>query len=484
MSTRKTVLLLVVVLFAVPAWSKVFVRWTQPVPPPAKRLGVHELAIPWTADALSLSQGAARQGYRVYAEVAIGDASSAAKAAAKVGFAGIIVNSGDSQPDQIDQALRKLRSAYPRLLFLILNPNGKQPQMRGTLIVKRNGVLEATSPTAQPWLDTNLALVRLERAFRPAQTPLYSFAWELTDTSQQQQHGPDAQDYALAVAEAGAFDADLVLSLHESLENGMAQNNPSAWAVWDEVKPYLRFFAQHAERHLDPEANVGVVTDDDAASYEPINLLARHNIAVRVLRPADLSPRGLEGVDVVVVFSSLDKLKAETVTDFAKKGGVAVLVGSHGSLARQSDSGQSAQAVRLSEQSVSYAVGKGHVIELSEPVTDPESFAQDIRRLIDHHKIRISLWNALTTVAVLYRPTGAPDRIVELLNYAEEPLQVQVQVKGSFRSIRFESPEQGCCESLKPTVRDGFTEFVVPSLNLAGRVYLQPESAAPQSSRR
>src|SRR5437588_293871 len=393
MSTRKTVLLLVVVLFAVPAWSKVFVRWTQPVPPPAKRLGVHELAIPWTADALSLSQGAARQGYRVYAEVAIGDASSAAKAAAKVGFAGIIVNSGDSQPDQIDQALRKLRSADPRLLFLIL-------------------------------------------------------------------------------------------SLHESLENGMAQNNPSAWAVWDEVKPYLRFFAQHAERHLDPEANVGVVTDDDAASYEPINLLARHNIAVRVLRPADLSPRGLEGVDVVVVFSSLDKLKAETVTDFAKKGGVAVLVGSHGSLARQSDSGQSAQAVRLSEQSVSYAVGKGHVIELSEPVTDPASFAQDIRRLIDHHKIRISLWNALTTVAVLYRPTGAPDRIVELLNYAEEPLQVQVQVKGSFRSIRFESPEQGCCESLKPTLRDGFTEFVVPSLNLAGRVYLQPESAAPQSSRR
>jgi len=274
------------------------------------------------------------------------------------------------------------------------------------------------------------------------------------------------------------------LSLHESLENGMAQNNPGAWAVWDQVKSYLRFFPQHPERRLDPEANVGVVTDDDAASYEPINLLARHNIALRVLRPADLSPRGLEGVDVVVVFSALEKLKAETVTDFAKKGGVAVLVGSHRSLARQSDSGQSAQPVRLSEQSVSYAVGKGHVIELSEPVTDPESFAQDIRRLIDHHKIRISLWNALTTVAVLYRPTGTPRRIVELLNYAEEPLQVQVQVKGSFRSIRFESPEQGCCESLKPTARDGFTEFVVPSLNVAGRVYLQPESAAPQSSRR
>src|SRR5881227_3023898 len=250
MSTRKRVLPLFVVLFAVPVWSKVFVRWTQPLLPPAERLGVHELAIPWNAVALPSFRGAARQGYRAYAEVAIGEASSAAKTATKFGFAGIIVNPGDSRPDQIEQSLRKLRSAYPKLIFLVVNPNGKQPQVRGTLIVKRNGVLEATSPTAQPWLDTNLALVRLEQAFRPAQVPLYSFAWDLTDALQQQ-HGPDAPDYALAVAEAGAFDADLVLSLHERLETGLAQNNPSAWAVWDQVKSYLRFFAQHADRRLD-----------------------------------------------------------------------------------------------------------------------------------------------------------------------------------------------------------------------------------------
>src|SRR5437667_12291442 len=109
MSTRKTVLLLVVVLFAVPAWSKVFVRWTQPVPPPVKRLGVHELAIPWNAPALSSFRGAARQGYRAYAEVALGEASSAAKTAPKVALAGIILNPGESQPDQIGQPLRKLQ---------------------------------------------------------------------------------------------------------------------------------------------------------------------------------------------------------------------------------------------------------------------------------------------------------------------------------------------------------------------------------------
>src|SRR5438477_854321 len=478
MPMSKTAIPVFVVLFAVPVWSKVFVRWTQPVPPPAKRLGVNEIVIPWNAAAPSSVQSAAERGYRAYAEVAMSEASSVAKAAARSGLAGIIVNPGDAHPDQIDQSLRKLRSAYPKLIFLVVNPNGKQPQVRGTLIVKRNGVLEATSPTAQPWLDTNLALVRLEQAFRPAQVPLYSFAWDLTDALQQQ-HGPDAPDYALAVAEAGAFDADLVLSLHERLETGLAQNNPSAWALWDQVKPYLRFFSQHPKRHLGSEASVAVVAEDNTASYEPINLLARHNIGLRVVRPADLSPRSLEAVDVVVVFSAFDKQKAEILTDFAKKGGVTVLVDSHGSYPWQL-----ARPIRLSEQSVSYAVGKGRIIEISEPIADPEMFAQDIRRLIDNHKMRISLWNALTTVAVLYRPAGARGRIVELLNYAQEPLQVQVQVKGSYRSIRFETPEHGCCDSLKPVAHDGFTEFVVPWLNIAGRVYLEPEPAVPQSSRR
>src|SRR5437867_13147180 len=58
MSTRKRVLPLFVVLFAVPVWSKVFLRWTQPLLPPAERLGVHELAIPWNAVALPSFRGA------------------------------------------------------------------------------------------------------------------------------------------------------------------------------------------------------------------------------------------------------------------------------------------------------------------------------------------------------------------------------------------------------------------------------------------
>ena len=122
-------------------------------------------------------------------------------------------------------------------------------------------------------------------------------------------------------------------------------------------------------------------------------------------------------------------------------------------------------------------MGKGRVIELSEPVSDPETFAQDVRRLIDNQKMEISLWNALTTVAVLHRSADQDVGTIELLNYAEERLRVQVRVKGFRSTIRYETPEHGCCESLKPTQHDGFTEFVVPSLHVAGRVHLGSEHA-------
>jgi hypothetical protein len=131
----------------------------------------------------------------------------------------------------------------------------------------------------------------------------------------------------------------------------------------------------------------------------------------------------------------------------------------------------------LNEHAVSYAVGKGKVLELSEPVTDPETFAQDIRRLLGKENVLMSLWNGLTTIAVPYREHGGTVKVLEFVNYAEEPLRVQVQVKGSFASIRYETPEHKCCESLVPLKHNGFTEFVIPELRIAGRVHLEANQA-------
>jgi hypothetical protein len=476
MWNRKAILILYLALFAEPVWGRVLLRWSEPALPSAKVLGVRDLVVPW-GTSQNLIESAREQGYHVYAEVILQQASAAAAQSSKTGISGIVLKVGDSNDHLAREALTPLQIAYPRLAFLILGPAGKQPQMRGSTVIKQDGVFEVSSPTAQPWIDSNTALVAFDRALRPAQIPLFDFAWELSDAVERQR-GPSADDYLLAVAEAGALHADLIMDVHPSLQKALAQGNSDGGTAWTQVKRYLEFYSQEGKRSGVTLANVGVVTDNFEASYEAMNLLARRNIPFRVLTPGDLMSQGLKGLDLIVVFAKPDEKAAREVTGFVAAGGTAVLVNLHGSFPWQSG-----EASRTGEHSVSYTLGGGKAIELSEDVDDPETFAQDVRRLLSNEKSLISLWNALTTLAVPYQHEGRPDVTLELINYAEDPLQVQVRIKGSFTVVRYENPEHGCCEYLKPTRDAGFTEFVIPWLKIGGRVHLSPAGTVPAAAR-
>jgi len=351
---------------------------------------------------------------------------------------------------------------------LVLNTDGKQPQMRGSLVIKRGSVLEVSSPTAQPWIDTNLALVKIERTSHQGQVPVYTFSWGGLSDSGQQQSALAAADYALAVAEAGAFHADLVLDLNEHLQKALSEHDPSAWTLWNQVRSHATFYSDASEQRLEAAANVAVVVDDVDPTDEVMNLLARHNIPFKVVLAADLKSADSESFDVVVVFAKPDAGACARIADLATRGETVVVVDAHGSYPWQND-----HASRLNEHAVSYTVGNGKVLELSEPVTDPETFAQDIRRLLGKENVLMNLWNGLTTIAVPYREHGGPMKVLEFVNYAGEPLRLQVQVKGSFASVRYQTPEHKCCESLVPVKHNGFTEFVIPDLRIAGRVLLE-----------
>jgi hypothetical protein len=450
-------------LVTAPVWGEVLLRWTQPAIPPVARMGIRDVVVPWNAEATIKSVH--RRGYRVYAEVPVSAAARMAAKALRTELAGIILSPGDSNPGQVDEARHALDNAYPGIPVLALNSQGRQPQMKGQLVIKKDGVLQVTSPTAQPWIDSNLALIRLDQALRAKPSPLYEFEWDQSDSLKQQQ-GPDTADYLLAVAEAGAFHASLILHLHPKLQAELLKNKQAAWAELRQVRRYLEF-SSRAAKVAEAEANVGVLTDNDQNSYEAVNLLARHNIAFDILKPSALKPDRLEAFDLLVVFVEPDEGTTARIADFASRGGIAILVDSH-----RRYPWQSAPQVKSGEHSVSYAVGKGRILELSEPVIDPETFSQDIRRLIENDRIVISLWNALTTVAVSYHAPGSAGKVLELVNYAQEPLRVQVRVKGSFACIRYETPESGCCQALMPVEHEGFTEFLVPSLQIAGRVHL------------
>jgi hypothetical protein len=469
MFRRKTILAIVLWLAATPSWSKVFVRWTEPLVPPAASLGVDELVAP--VHAKGLIANARRAGYKVYVEVPISQLPSSTRVASMRNLEGIFLDPAEAKQAQISHALAELRTAFPRLTVRVLDSRGQQPEMKGQLVTTRNGVLQVSSATAQPWISSNLALILFDQVLDRARVPLYSFRWNSPE-SLQPDHGPEAADYLLAVAEAGAFHADLVLSLHKELQKGLWQKNPAARETFAEIKHAMAFSAQATDCVGEPEANVGIVIGDYRSSYEPVNLLARHNIPFRLLRTLDLKTATIETLDVLVFLRTVNKEATGVIENFASKGGVVILVDSHGPYPWHFDN-----PTEQGGQSVSHKVGKGQIIQLGDPSGDPDSFAQDIRRLIDNNRIAISLWNALTTVAVSYRKTGSSEKVVELINYAQEPLTIQVQIKGLFSSIRYESPQDGCCKALTGVQQDGHTEFVIPGLAIAGRVRLAENSA-------
>jgi len=454
----------------------VLVHWTNTALPGPDTLGFSDLVISGNGETSALLEAAQKKRYRVYLEVPLPQAEDAALKAEKTGLAGIILNVKELERPEVENTLRAIGPAHPNLKVLIIKSGGKQPQMRGSLVIRRNSILEVSSPTAQPWIDTNLSLVKLEQSSSRDRTPLYSFSWTSPDT--QQQSPPTATDYALAVAEAGAFHADLVLEVDERLQKALNKQDSEAWAFWKQLKSYADFYSRASKPAPEAIANVAVVDDDLDPTDETMNLLARHNIPFKVLLPADLKSTDLSVFDLLVMFAKPDQDSSQHVADLANRGKTAVVVDAHGSYVWQKG-----DPVRLNEKAVSYTVGNGKVIELAESVTDPETFAQDIRRLLGNQNMLVSLWNGLTTIAVPYGDRKEKPQFIEFVNYATDPIQLQVKVKGEFTSIRFESPGHDCCVDLAPVKRDGFTEFVIPDLRVSGRVYLENDSRNASPSR-
>ena len=464
---RAIILASLLLLVAAPGWGRVFVEWTEPVVPSAASLGVKDLVIPWGPDKIQLMKAAREHGFRVFARVKVQDASAGAKAAASNGLAGIIVEGDSSEPGQgtAPRTIQKLRNSYPGISFLVLEPGGKQPQIMGNMVEKKRGVLVVSSPTRAPWIDSNVALTRFERAFQPGQAPLFSFSWDLTDPLEKQV-GPRAEDYALAVAEAGAMHAYVILPIHPNLQKGLAEGDKAAWREWDRVKTYLSFYSKGSSPESQSVGEVAVVTDHYQDAYEAMNLMARHNITFRVLPPNEVTAQGLSVTQLAILFSTPDARAAHALQAFSAAGGTVLVVDPHGP-----DKWEQLSALKASD-GANYKIERGQTIESSQVAGDPDAFAEKVRNLLRGQGLVIYLWNAVTTLAFAYRVPQSRGMVLDLVNYAQEPLQVQVRVKGSFPNVRYETPEHGFYPPLKPEVDHGFTQFVVSHLKIGARVYL------------
>jgi len=461
-----------------PVTARVFLR-VEPSPlPPADKTGIQDVVLLWPLQDLSVAAKLHSQGYRVFLQCESKDLAAAVVTVDRAAVTGMIVtNTAPSSQSPAAEQLRPYFAAHKSLTFRMSVPGGKQPQMKGRLVVERDGVLQVSSPSSQPWLDTNLALVRLAQSMDPGSLPIiYDFHWDTSGALPDAWH-PDAQAYAVSIAEADAIRSDVTIDLPGSLQRALVADDPRAWTLWKAIIPYLDFSSHAPTERMLPVVNLGVIVDDAQASYEAINLMARHNLAFESVRPPGLTLARLSSWNSVVVFCPLNKEAVALLRNFAASGRIVIFVNTHDEFPWHS-----APPLRQESRATVYSIGAGQVVEIAGPVVDPENFARDLRRLIGRERSALALWNSLTTLVTGYHEQSRPDVTLYLVNYADQPDNVQVQVKGRFTRVRLESPEEPCCVSLPFVERGGFTEFIIPALRITARVHLdsaRESSAAP-----
>jgi hypothetical protein len=405
------------------AHAEIFIRWDQDRIPPPQALGISTVVVP--ASRPNAVRQALDRGYRVYLEI---DAADGGAFTPIDRVAGVIVK-GALPSEQ----LARIAARQPGPVRVADN-RGKWPHIRTNWVTRNKDVLQVTNRSAQPWLETNEALIRIAAGPAPAaaRPVLLTYAWQPVTVADLDQ-GPRLENYLVAMAEAGSFGADLLLPLHERFERALNDGSPEARADWDEMRRSIEFYAWNVPGPHRPLANVGVVTADPMRSFEVFNLLARHNLPFVPIAPAAVASARFTDLDLVIVLDDLDEAARRRVTEFANSGGT------------------------VSDRKVA--------------PPDPNAFALEMRQRLGADRRLVDVWNGITVLVAPFAAPAGDGMVLTAINYAAQPLPIQVRVRGTFSAVQYEAPGQRAV-LLPFEHRNGGTEFVLPALRIGARVFL------------
>ena len=438
------------------ARAEVLIRWDQEEVPPRQGLGISTLVLPASSRAAIARALAA--GYRVYLEL---DAAQLAAFKPPAGVSGVVLR---GQTDAKQRRLLEQRLTAPGARVLTLDERGKWPHVRTNWVTRNKDVLQVSGRSAQPWIENNAALIAIDRA-AGGDAPAITYPWQPITLSDADE-GPALENYLVAIAEAGSFGADLLLPLHARLQRSLLLGEPRARAWWAEMRRAIEFYSWDLVRRYRPTVNVAVVTAQPAAAFEVMNLLARHNLSFDVVDPVRLPSLDLSRFALLIVPDAPQPPQVEALSAFARGGGTVVITAAGAGQPWTADPA----AVKTGDRTT-YQHGSGRVVEAPKGIADPNVFALDMRQLLGRERRVIDVWNGITVLTAAYETPDGASALVTALNYAHQPLPVQLRVRGIFSVVHFESPEQPL--ALIPYEhRDGYTEFVLPALRVGGRVFL------------
>jgi hypothetical protein len=422
------------------------------------------LLVTWSAPAEAAVEAEQQQIVKVYAEAAhkrglavlglvyaAGDASKIAAEAARAALDGLVLE-GEFAPE-FPAALHK---AAGSMLVVEIAKDAAVWRWKPAPIVAVAGVAPSArnlsemgirgAPSSQPWIKSNIWLVRSFSLDSPSRPVWISSQLENASTV----------DYGRAVADAAAGGGRWIVSLDDALRAKLRARDASALQAWRRLSSYLKFAESRAAwRALAAYGNVGIVLDaastNQGLADEYLNLAARRQVPYRLVVRSGLNAAAVAKFRALVAIE-LDPPSAaerQLLQDFAENGGLVI-------------AGPSWGGAPNAEQFAEVPAGKGRVVVYKDP--DPESVAHDLKELLSDDDLGVVPFNVPSVIT--FARGGGPGQplLVQLVNYFDHPVEaITLRVAGKFGSARLETPE-GAAVNLPVRDAEGRTEVTIPKL--------------------
>jgi hypothetical protein len=293
----------------------------------------------------------------------------------------------------------------------------------------------AAGPTSSPWIDSNGWFLRLATVLAPGKQVWLEFSPPAAPNLIR------TEAYLRAVADAGSFGGQWIVSLDEMLRAGLAAGNPAAVERWRAIASAVSFFEKQREwRGFQSLGTVGVLSSftgaDEMLGHETLNLLARRNLPYRILEISKAEAASFGGFNALICMDEQlppPGLRRKLLA-FAEQGGALML--SHAWKGEGgTPTGQEHPRIELR------TLGRGRIAVAKTDSPDPYMVARDTHVLVSKANDLLRFYNIESLIS---HYSIAPDRskaVIQMTNYAmrfPEDL-VTVWFREKYRAARLRS---------------------------------------------
>ena len=360
--------------------------------------------------------------------------------------------------------------------FKVLRPTEAPPGVSivegvwpGIRLTSRFGAKDvvSTGPTGEPWVDSNLAPIRLAQARQPAGTAIWVRATPRENSLR-------AEPLVAAAGDAAVAGGQWVIALPPALASGLLARIPQALQTWKTVSDTAAFFVTKRDwNRYQPEAVPGVLSDfAGARPLDVMHLIARAGQQFRVVLKQKFTPASLAGLKSVIdpdPASPSGSLRRD-VLNFVAEGGMLIAGPEWGEIRNARPSATTHPRFRLA------TLGKGSVAISRTPLGDPYLFASDTGILISHRHDLLRFWNGGPLSATYATAPGRIKALVQTVFYSgrDPGGDTAVRVAGPWKTATLSTVEQPAARPVKTVPRQDGLEIHLPGT--AGYIALELEA--------